>query len=194
MRWTIALAGVVPLFLSPARAGDHSWLDRFVQRAPLPRQPQEHSAERAGYPLAVRAHAVPSVTQFDAGGYIGGASLRNNCLRAHGPGSATGPLQDGTYGTDYVGCRQHLSRVFLAPSTDPSAARPIYLRYRAEGPRIPDPFALLAFRKAVFAAREEAEGGHGEGGHGEGGHGEGGHGEGGEGGHKAEGGEGKGEK
>jgi hypothetical protein len=184
MRRSITLAGFALLSLSPiACCGDHSRLDHFVQRAPLPKLPQEHSAERAGYPQSVSSWAQPSVTQHDYAGYVGGGSIRNNNLHARGPGSATGPLTDGTFATDYAGVRANLGRLFLAPSDDPSCGRPIYLAYRAEGPRVPDPLALRPFRNAVLAAREAAEHG-GECGHGEGGHGEGGH--------APEGGEGKG--
>jgi hypothetical protein len=186
MRWFVALAGLALFSHFPdAPAGDHPWLDRFVQRAPCPRNPPEHSMERAGYPQSVKSHAVPSVTRYDHAGYIGGASVCNNCLRARGPGSATGPVTTGTFGTDYGGVHAHLGRVFLAPSYDPSCGHPIYLSYRAEGPRVPDPLALRPFRNAVLAAHEATGCGHAEGGHCEGGHG-------GEAGHALEGGEGKG--
>jgi len=189
MRRSFALAGVallsLPFFTS---AGDHPWLDRFAQRTPYPHRPIEHSAERAGTPLTVSRFAAPSTTRFDNGGYIGGASIKNNNLCARGPGSAIGPVYDGTFGTDYTGVRQHMGRVFLAPSDDPSLGRPAYLAYVSEGRRVPDVFALRPFRKAVLEKREEAEErehGHGkEGGHGDGGHGaDGGEGKGKEGGH-----------
>jgi hypothetical protein len=83
--------------------------------------------------------------------------LRNNNLCARGPGSATGPIRDGTFATDYTGLRAHLGRVFLAPSTDPGAGRPLYLSYSAEGRRVPDVFALRPFRKAVLEKREAVE-------------------------------------
>ncbi|MBP3956868.1 RNA polymerase sigma factor [Gemmata sp. G18] len=125
--------------------------------------------------------AVPSVTRFDQGGYVGGASLRINSLIARGPGSAVGPTQDGTYGTDFGGFRAHLGRVFLASSDDPSRGRPAYLSYRADGPRIVDVFAIRPLRNGILAKREAAEEMH----HGKEEHGAGGH---------AEGVEGKGEK
>jgi hypothetical protein len=140
----------------------------------------DHSAERAGYPLTVSRMAIPSVTRFDNGGYLGGASLKNNNLCARGPGSAIGPVYDGTFGTDYTGVRQHMGRVFLAPSNDASVGRPAYLAYVSEGRRVPDIFALRPVRKAVLEKREDAE----ERRHGKEGHGE-------EGGHGPEGGEGK---
>src|SRR5712691_2202742 len=117
MRRSLLLAPLVLLSLSPlARADDRPWLQRCAERTPMPRTPVEHSAERAGYPLTVSRVAQPSVTRFDYGGYVGGASLRGNDLRARGPGSATGPRADGTYATDYAGVRANLGRLFLAPS------------------------------------------------------------------------------
>ena len=147
----------------------------------------DHSAERAGYPLTVSRVAIPSVTRFDNGGYIGGASLRNNNLCARGPGSAIGPVYDGTFGTDYTGVRQHMGRVFLAPSdSDASVGRPAYLAYVVRRPpRDGHLRGCPAFRKAVLAKKEDIE----EHRHGKEGHGEGGHGE--EGSHGPEGGEGK---
>lgn len=147
-------------------------MDRFVQRARLPRQPVEHSAWRAGYPQSVRPYAIPSVTQFDNAGYVGGARLRHNNLMARGPGSATGPVFTGVYATDYTGFRQHLGRVFLAPSNDPSRAAVFARGYWAEGPRVRDVFAIRPLRNGILAAREDAEmGAHGGGGHGEAAHG-----------------------
>ena len=186
MRRSLLLA-VVALSAPLARADDRPWLQRCAERTPCPRTPVEHSAARAGFPQSVHSHAVPSVTRFDYGGYIGGGSIRCNDLHARGPYSATGPLKDGTYGTDYAGVRNNLGRLFLAPSEDPSLGRPIYLGYVAEGRRVPDVFALRPFRNAVLAKREAAEEhrGHGLlGGHGAG-HCEpaGGHGAPGEGGH-----------
>ena len=162
MRRSYAFAGVVLLAASAAvSAGDHAWLDRFVQRAPLPRIPPVHSAEQAGYPMSVSRLAVPSVTRFDQAGYVGGGSVRNNNLLARGPGSATGPLYAGTFATDYGGLRGHLGRVFLAPSDHPGRGIPISWNYRAEGPRVTDIFALRPFRKAVLEKREDAEDHHG---------------------------------
>ncbi|QJW93046.1 hypothetical protein [Frigoriglobus tundricola] len=176
MRCLIALVGLAfACALPTGRADDRPWLQRIAERTPLPRRPVEHSAARAGYPQSVSQMAIPGVTRYDNGGYIGGGSIRNNSLVARGPGSATGPVYDGTFGTDYSGVRLHLGRVFLAPSADPSHGRPIYLAYRAEGHRLPDPFAIRPLRKAVLEAREDREerlhgkegGGHGsEGGHG----------------------------
>ena len=172
MRRPLALAGLVLVSLSAARADDRPFLQRCAERTPLPRTPVEHTAERAGYPLGVSRMAQPTYGRYDHGGYLGGASLRNNNLLARGPGSAVGPVYDGTYGTDYTGFREHLGRVFLAPSADPSLGRPIYLAYSPEGRRLTDVFALRPLRKAVLEKREDAEerqhgkeGGHGDAGH-----------------------------
>ncbi len=125
-------------------------------RTPQPRKPVDHTMQRAGYPLSVNRLAAPSLMRNELGGYVGGGSLKNNPLLARGPMSATGPLQTGTYGTDFGGFRQRLSRVFLAPSNDPSRGYPISWNYRAEGPRLTDIGTLRPFRKAVLELREQA--------------------------------------
>ncbi|MBY0459457.1 MAG: hypothetical protein K2V38_19215, partial [Gemmataceae bacterium] len=94
MRQLPALAGVTLLALAPAlRADDRPLLQRIAEHTPMPRKPVEHTPERAGYPLNVKPHAIPSVTRFDHGGYVGGGSLRGNSLLARGPSSAVGPTQ-----------------------------------------------------------------------------------------------------
>ncbi|MCS6865392.1 MAG: hypothetical protein RMJ56_01055 [Gemmataceae bacterium] len=125
-------------------------------RTPQPLKPVEHSMARAGYPLSVNRLAAPSVMRNELGGYVGGGSLKKNDWLARGPMSATGPLQAGTYGTDFGGFRQRLSRVFLAPSNDPSRGYPISWNYRAEGPRLTDIGTLRPFRKAVLEWRDDA--------------------------------------
>src|SRR5262245_64895840 len=108
MRRSLILAGVAVVSLSftafTARGGEHCWkewckerLERCAMRTPYPHHPVEHSAARAGYPLSVSPCAQPSVTCRDNGGYIGGACLKGNNLCARGPGSATGPIYDGTF-------------------------------------------------------------------------------------------------
>ncbi len=184
MRRSLVLTGLLTLSLTTtARADDRPFLQRWAERAPLPHVNIEHTMDRAGYPQSVSRYSTSSITRFDNGGYIGGASLRNNNVLARGPGSAIGPVYDGTYGTDYTGLQQRMGRVFLAPSDDPSRGHPIYLAYRSEGPRVKDIFAGRPFRKAVLEKREDVEerkhgkeGDHGgEAGHGEAGHGEAGH-------------------
>jgi hypothetical protein len=200
MRRSLALAGVALFTLSTLQAAHHdkydgtheSWLDRFAQRAPLRtpyfRYPADHTMERAGYPQSVRPHAIPSVTRFDNAGYVGGVTLKHNNLLGRGPGSAVGPVYTGVFATDYTGFRQHMGRVFLAASNDPSKGRYFYRGYWAEGPRVTDVFAIRPLRKAVLEAKHDAEhgGGHGDAGHGahEGGHSGEGHGEKKEGGHE----------
>ncbi len=159
MRRSLALTGfaILALSTSSTRADDRPLLQRIAERTPQPLRPVEHTAARAGYPLSVKPHAIPSVTRFDHGGYVGGASLRNNDLFASGPGSAPGATQYGTYGTDFGGFRAHLGRVFLASSNDPARGHPAYLAYRSDGPRITDVLALRPLRKAVLEKREQIE-------------------------------------
>ena len=199
MRRSLALVGGLLVSISAAQAFHpwkydgtcESWLDRYVQRAPCPRRPVDHmSMERAGYPQSVRAHAVPSVGENYNSGYVGGRRVLHNNLCGRGPGSATGPITEGVYATDWTGFREHMGRVFLAPSPDPSKGRYWYRGYLPEGPRVTDVFAIRPLRKAILEKHEDMEKRHGHGEEGHGGHEEGGHGEGGHGeaGHGAEGG------
>jgi hypothetical protein len=200
MRTSLALAGAALVACSTAARADdcdcgRPWtrLERFAMRTPCPRIPAEHSMQRAGYPMDVKPHAIPSVTRFDHGGYIGGGSPWRNDLLARGPGSALGvPQCVGVFGTDFGGFRAHLGRVFLAPSNDPSRGPSLQALYNADGPRVVDVFALRPLRKAVLEARADKE--HKHGGSGHGGEGHGGNGHGAEGGHGPEkGGEKKGD-
>jgi hypothetical protein len=196
MRRSLALAGGLLVSLSSVQAFHpakydgtcESRLDRFAQRTPYPHRPVEHSMARAGFPQSVRPHAVPSVTCYDNAGYVGGARLKHNNLLGRGPGSATGPIYDGVFATDYTGVRQHMGRVFLAPSVDPSKGKSFSRGYWAEGPRVTDVFAIRPLRNAILEQHadqgkhgcchdeEHGGGGHGEAGHGaEGGKKEGGH-------------------
>jgi hypothetical protein len=174
MRRSSLLSGVALLALATAaRAGDppspyacpcsESWLDRFVQRTPRPCWPAANTMQRAGYPQQISKCAAPSMGCRDYGGYVGGAQpcLTPRALMARGPMSGNGPLYYGTYGTDYGGLRSHLSRVFLAPSADPSRGYPISWNYRAEGPRVTDVFAARPLRKAILEQHEEKEHRHG---------------------------------
>jgi len=131
--------------------------ERFVERTPLPRRPPVHTMERAGNPQSVSRLAVPSVTPRDVSGYVGGARLLGNHILASGPTAATGPLTDGTFGTDYAGIKVHPNRVFLAPSYDPSVGPTLARSYRTNGPHVPDVFALRPFRKAIIEKQEAAE-------------------------------------
>ncbi len=127
--------------------------ERFVERTPLPWHPAGHTMERAGNPTLVKAHAVPSMTARDAGGYIGGGKLFGNRVFAKGSTAATGPVANGTFGTDYAGFHVRPNRVFLAASYDPSIGPTIARAYRTDGHYPPDIFALRPFRKAVIEAR-----------------------------------------
>ncbi len=134
--------------------------ERFVERTPRPRHPAAHTMERAGNPTTVKRHAQPSVTAKDVGGYIGGGRLHGNRIFAKGSTVATGPVADGTFGTDYAGVKVRPNRVFLAPSYDPSVGPTVARAYRTEGHYPPDVFALRPFRKAVIEAKEVKEAGH----------------------------------
>ena len=140
------------LIASPAFAQD-----RFVERTPMPRKPVEYTMPRAGNPRSIAPWAVPSVTRYEAGGYIGGGSVKGNSILAKGPASATGPIGEGVYGTDFAGFRMRMGRVFLAPSANPAAGPSIARNYRTDGPHVPDVFAIRPFRKAILEKKEDLE-------------------------------------
>ncbi|MFO0802443.1 MAG: hypothetical protein U0791_04890 [Gemmataceae bacterium] len=138
------------LFASPAIAQD-----RFVERTPLPRTPVDHTMQRAGNPRQIAWWAQPGVGRKDAGGYVGGGSHKGNGLLVKGPVVVTGPVEDGTFGTDYVGLRMRMGRVFLAPSADPGHGPAVARNYRTDGPHVPDVFAWRPLRKAVLEKKED---------------------------------------
>lgn len=179
-----------------AAAGDHDKPagTRFVERTPYPHQPYPNpdTMQRAGYPQTIAKWAIPGLTRFQTAGYIGGATLKGNRPLARGVGAATGPLTTGTFGWDFAGFHMRPGRVFLAPTPTGANRSDIVRNYLAEGPVVPDVFALRPFRKAVLEKREakeghpEEHGSHGgeHGGNGHNGNGHtGGHGEGQPGGH-----------
>ena len=127
---------------------------RFVERTPYPHKPVLHTMDRAGKPTYVSRFAVPSVTAKEVGGYVGGGRLHGNRIFAKGAAAATGPVFDGTYGTDYAGLHVRPGRVFLARSYDPSVGPTIARSYRTDGHHPPDVFALRPLRKAVIDAKE----------------------------------------
>lgn len=128
---------------------------RFVERTPLPHVPPQHTMQRAGNPAAVAWYAMPSVSKFDTGGYVGGGKLLGNNIFSKGPGAATGPLTSGTFGSDFAGFKLRPGRVFLAMSPDPSRGPAVANGYRTDGPPVPDVFALRPFRKAVLEKKED---------------------------------------
>lgn len=153
---SMRLAILAILFASPVFAQE-----RFVERAPLPKKPIDHSMARAGNPRNIAWWAQPSVGKHNATGYIGGGSLKGNALLAKGPFSATGPTDTGTFGSDFAGFRLRMGRVFLAPSADPAHGPSIARAYRMDGPHVPDVFALRPVRKAVLEKKEDMEKRHG---------------------------------
>ena len=144
------VAILILLFASPAFAQE-----RFAERTPLPKRPVDHTMQRAGNPRQVAWWAQPSVGRRDMGGYVGGGSHKGNAVLAKGPIIVTGPTEDGTFGTDYVGVRMRMGRVFLAPSADPGKGPGIARNYRTDGPHVPDVFVWRPFRKAVLEKRED---------------------------------------
>jgi hypothetical protein len=173
MRLSILITGIVLLTLPvAARAEEFTWLQRCAMRTPRPYWPAPHTMERAGYPQEISRCSQPSVACYDRPGYIGGTKLfHNNNLLTRNPTAVTGPIQDGTFATDYAGVRGHLGRVFLAPSNDPSRGFALSRGYCSEGPRVVDIFAIRPLRNAVIEKHEDAkERKHGKECHGEGGH------------------------
>jgi len=158
--WTAPAVACLAATLAPAQDGA-----RFVERAPTPRKPPVHTMERAGNPQAISRWAVPGVSRYEAGAYVGGGSLRGNRVLTKGPYSVTGPTDTGTYGWDFAGFGVRPGRVFLAASPDPSLGSDYTRNYRTDGPRVLDVFALRPFRKAVLEKREVVEERKGEGEH-----------------------------
>lgn len=164
MRRSCTLAGLLALALpSLAPADDRPLLQRIAERAPPPHRPVEHTAARAGYPMEVKAQAIPSLTRFYLPGYLGGGTPAPMAWRSSGPASAVGHVHDGTFGSDFAGFGLRGGRVFLSPVADPQRGNVWARGYSPEGPRTGDIGTLRPFRKAVLemrAAKEGGEGGH----------------------------------
>lgn len=165
-----------------AAAGEHDKPEgtRFVERTPYPKHPYPNpdTMQRAGYPQEVAWWAVSGISKHNTGGYIGGATVCHNNALHRGVGAATGPLQTGTFGWDFAGFRMRPGRVFLAATPTGANRSDIARNYLAEGPRVPDVFALRPFRNAVLAKQEakhpsEEHASHDEKGHDEKGNGHG---------------------
>lgn len=146
-------------------SGGRPFLDRFAARGPLPifAQAVDNSIARAGNPLEVRKHALPSLTQFDQGGYVGGVTPVYRNVFTRGYTSAAVPLTPtgGTFATDFGGFGGYAGRVFLSPS-GPGAVGPFVLapytnKYRTETIRLTDIGTLRPFRKAVLEAKQDKE-------------------------------------
>jgi hypothetical protein len=93
--------------------------------------PPEHTMERAGCPLEASCLAKPGRGPKYDGGYVGGGCLLG--------GAGRGPL-DGTWGWDYTGCGCWPHRIFL--SWCGCRGRKPLAGYRADGPPVPDIFAV----------------------------------------------------
>jgi hypothetical protein len=138
----------------------------FVERTPYSKFPLTQSMERAGYPQHIAPWAIPSVTRFEAGGYIGGGCLKGNSIFAKGPFTASGPTYDGTFGWDFAGFGMRPGRLFLAPTGDPSQQRSdISRNYRTEGHYPKDVGLIRPLRRAILEKREVKEERHGGGDH-----------------------------
>jgi hypothetical protein len=152
-QWTLVLCGT----LVPCASGDEG--KQFVQRTPAPIHPYVQTMDRAGNPNTLANHTLPSVTRFDAVGYVGGARLLGNGPKARGGEPATGPIHDGVFGSDFGGFFGHTGRVFLAPSADPSRGPVLAHAYRTETPNLPTPATVRPLKRAILKKREEKEGG-----------------------------------
>ncbi|HEV3386690.1 MAG TPA: hypothetical protein VG097_17875 [Gemmata sp.] len=150
------LGSVAIYFLCSVASGQDG--TRFVERTPLPLKPVPHTMERVGNPASATSYALPGVTRFDAGGYVGGARLLGNGPFSRGSAVATGPLNTGTFGTDFGGFLGHTGRVFLAPSANPSVGPAVARSYRTDGPRIPNPSSFRPIRKSILEAKEAGKG------------------------------------
>jgi hypothetical protein len=150
------LGAVAIYFLCAAASGQDE--KRFVERTPLPLKPVPHTMERAGNPASMASYAIPGVTRFDAGGYVGGARLLGNGPFSRSSVVATGPLTTGTFGTDFGGFLGHTGRVFLAPSANASVGPAVARSYRTDGPRIPNPSSFRPFRRSILEAKEASQG------------------------------------
>lgn len=157
--WTLAAACLLSVGCKADKDGP-----RFVERAPLPRVAPPNTLARAGNPNTLLPWAIPTDAGHVGGGYVGGGRLfHGNRPLARGEYSAPGAAGVGTYGTDYIGMGDRPGRVFLAPSPDARASRPIADNYEANGPQLMDVFNIRPVRKAVLEKREDAAERRGEG-------------------------------
>ena len=152
-----SIAVAVCLALADSASAQTADPPRFVERAPLPRLPIEHTFARAGNADHIAWYARPSVDTKTTGGYIGGTRLFGNRIFARGLSASAGATTNGTYGTDYTGFLGLAGRVFLRESNDPSRGADIAQNYRTEGPEVPDVVAAQPIRRAREARRADLE-------------------------------------
>lgn len=114
--------------------------------------PAQHNHERTHTVNPVGNHAVPSKSQYESGGYIGGGKL------VHGEGRG---VTDGTFGWDYTGFGRRPGRIFLGWFNDgPTKHQGTFLpKYNSDGPRVTDVVALQPWKKAIREAKAEKHGG-----------------------------------
>lgn len=127
---------------------------RHAERTPYPKIPIVQSMERAGNPTCVAWWAKPSIGNHEAGGYVGGGSIKGNKPFSKTEGGL-GPIQCGTFGWDYVGFCDRTGRIFLGNSPEKHKETCFYRGYRTDGPEVKDVFAIRPIRKAVLECKEE---------------------------------------
>jgi hypothetical protein len=116
--WTI---GVVLAFVNSAPAGDEPFAARLG-----PPKCREHTHERAGTDRTAQ-HAMPSVSDKEAGGYVGGNRVRT---AAAGCSPYTG-----VFGWDYVGHGRFPNRIFLGFGPDKPLQQPFQPKYDTDPKR-----------------------------------------------------------
>lgn len=152
-RWILA---VVCGFTARAAVCDDYANSRHAARAPYPKIPIVQSMERAGNSQSLARFLQPSVGPHEAGGYVGGGSLKgNHPLSKHSGGY--GPVHEGTFGWDFVGFGGRIGRVFLAssPAKKERKAPDFNSGYRTDGPHVSDVFTHRPIRKSVIQAHED---------------------------------------
>jgi hypothetical protein len=160
--WTLPAACVVLASCKAIPDHEPHREPRFAARAPLPLVAPPNTLARAGNSDTVAPWAIPGVTRYEAGGYVGGGSLKSSQPLRRST-AAVGAPGDGTFGLDFVGFRHRPGRVFLAPSPDPSDGVPIADNYKTDVVFPKDVFNIRPVRKAVLERREERD--HGGEGH-----------------------------
>jgi|GEM_PF-2557827 len=127
-----------------------------VQRTPDPKVPVVQSMERSGQSASVAWWAQPGLGLHEAGGYVGGGSLKGNRVFSKSSGG-TGPIHEGTFGWDFVGFGGRLGRVFLGSSPTKPKEKDVNAGYRIDGHPVSDVFSHRPIRKAVIQAKEDSQ-------------------------------------
>ena len=129
------MVGVLALGFSDFAAEAANFHPKRGTPPPGPPRQFENTLERAGYPLCISPHAVPTYTPDYAGYYVGGG---NAC------GGHPRRAEEGTWGRDYEGT--FLPRhVFLGWSHGRRYQGGTG-SYRTDGPQVRDPIGLAVGR------------------------------------------------